>query len=116
MTAYVRITCPLNFFFLCNQIRKKKTISIANDSYNCVGCSFASIGTPVTSWPSSVKRTPQGKVVGLPQQQPAEKHPCRPSTFPSAIPGAQASAVFHHGNFQRRIRKYPVMIAPSSPP
>src|SRR5436309_7197578 len=72
------------------------------------------MGTPVTSWPSSVNRTPQGKFVGLPQQHPAEKHPCRPSTFPSAIPGAQASAVFHQGNFHGPIRKYPVMVAPAA--
>src|SRR5438045_8551478 len=89
MTAYVRITCPLNFFFLCNQRRKKKTISIANDSYNCVGCSFASIGTPVTSWPSALKRTPQGGFAGFPQQHPTKKHPCRPTPFPSPIPAAR---------------------------
>ena len=42
--------------------------------------------------------TPQGKVVGLPQQQPAAKQPCRPMALPSAMPGAKASAVFHQGN------------------
>src|SRR2546429_9797045 len=105
MMAYVRITCPLNFFFLCNQRRKKKTISIANDSYNCVGCSFASVGTPVTSWPSALKRTPQGRIVCFFQQHPAEKQACCSSTFPSAIPGAQASAVFHSGILLLRIRQ-----------
>src|ERR1043166_1569701 len=105
MTAYARITCPLNFFFLCNQSRKKNTISIANDSYNCVGCRCALIGTSVTSWPAWVNCTPQGKFVGLPQQPPAAKQPCRPKKRPSEIPGAQASAVFHHGNFQWRIHR-----------
>src|SRR6266853_5574747 len=105
MAAYARITSPLNFLRLCSHSKKKKTISIAPDSYNCVGCSFTPVGTPVTSWPSSEKRTPHGRFVGLPQQHPAEKHPCRPKTFPSAIPGAQASAVFHYGNFQRRRKK-----------
>jgi len=39
-----------------------------------------------------VNFTPHGSVVGFPQQQPAAKQPCRPKKFPSAIPGAQASA------------------------
>src|SRR5215813_9379591 len=87
------MTCPLNRRCRCSQSKNPKTISMESDSYNWVGCSGMPTGTPVISCASSEKRTPQGSEVGLPQQHPAEKHPRRPSTFPSAIPGAQASAV-----------------------
>ena len=48
---------------------------------------------------------PTARSVGLPQQQPAAKQPCRPIDCASAMPGTKASAVFQKGSLQRRIRK-----------
>src|ERR1044072_3380368 len=99
------MTCPRKRLRLCNQSRNKNTSSIANDSYSCVGWRQASVGTPVMSCPNSVNFTPHGNDVGLPQQHPAAKQPCRPKKLPIAIPGGHASAVFHQGNLYRFIRK-----------
>src|SRR5579884_1068042 len=72
----------------------KKLASSTADSNSCVGSSGTCNGVPTqvfASW--FVKVTPQGALVGLPQQHPAAKHPMRPIACPKARPGAKASHV-----------------------
>src|SRR5438270_10533020 len=75
--------------------RKAKIRKSAADSYSCAGCRVLSSGTGAAK--SERKRTPQGRLHSLPQQQPAAKQPNRPTACPSAIPGAKQSMVANSG-------------------
>src|SRR6478735_453603 len=77
------------------------TSSIVNDSISCVGYRYAgwlsavTTGTPVYSWPASVKWTPMGESVSLPQQHPAAK------------PGGNSFSAFQKGVFSPCTEKNP---------
>ena len=65
---------------------------------------------------ASARVMAQGTVVGLPKQQPAKKHPKRPMTCPSAIPGANTSQVVHSGSPTRLMYQRATVTATMSPP
>src|SRR5439155_26211270 len=79
-------------------------IASAPASYNCVGWSGTFNGVPTFSAANgSVKAMAHGTVVGRPEQQPAKKQPNRPTTSPSAMPGANTPHVVQGGNPTRRM-------------
>ena len=57
-----------------------------------------------------------GTVVGFPQQHPAKKQPKRPTTWPSAMPGANTSVVVQSGRPTRRMYQNATATARMRPP
>jgi hypothetical protein len=74
-------------------------------------------GVPTLAFSNgSVKVIAQGTFVGLPKQQPAKRHPSRPTTWPSAMPGANTSHVVHSGSPIRRMYQIATTTARINPP
>src|SRR5260370_36349816 len=81
--TYAKMICPWKTFLFLSQSNIPNIARLAAASISCVGTSAVSIGTPVSSCAFSVNLSPIQEDVGLPQQQPAEKHPSLPIACPS---------------------------------
>src|SRR5581483_249600 len=108
---------PSNFLRANNHVSRKKFANSTADSKSWVGSRGTPSGVPTQEWARGlVKVTPRNECVGLPQQQPAAKHPTRPIAWPSASPGAKASQVARAGIRLLRIYQIAAAKAASKPP